>query len=81
MNEERIKIFEVFGKNPTYLVRVNNDVYEMNEHCNLPNGVNMYVGTWDEWKEHCKSQKKLRFIPIVLIYGWISRSNIVEVTE
>ena len=55
-----------------------NDIYEMNEHCNQSNGVNMYARTWDEWKEHCGSLRKLKFIPIILIHGGISRSNIVE---
>ena len=33
---------------PTYLVRIENDVYEMNEDANQPNGVCIYSGDLDE---------------------------------
>ncbi len=42
---------------PTYLVRIGNDVFEMNQNANLPNGVNMYFGDWKECEEYCKGNK------------------------
>lgn len=33
---------------PTYLVRINNDFYEMNERANMPNGVNLYFGNAED---------------------------------
>jgi len=78
---KKITIFKVYGGRPTYLVRVNNDVYEMNENCTQPNRVNMYAGTWEEWEKHCIEQKELRLIPVTLVQGWLSRCNIVEDCE
>jgi len=76
--KEKITIFEVYGSDPTYLVRINNCVYEMNENCTQPNGVNMYAGTWSEWEKHCKGIKKLDKIPVILVQGWIQSSEVVE---
>jgi len=75
---EAIKIFEVYGPSPTYLVRVNDDVYEMNEYVDWSNGVNMYAGTWEEWKERCRAIGRCDNIPIVLVRGWLKRSSVFE---
>lgn len=46
---------------PTYLVRFDNDVYEMSERANMPNGVNMFYGWLGEWltENHFQSGKEI----------------------
>jgi len=79
MTKVRVTHFEVYGGDPTYLVRVNDDVYEMNDRCSQANGVNMYAGTWDEWRESATEQGRVEAVPCELIKGWLSRSPVYEI--
>jgi hypothetical protein len=39
---------------PTWLVRIGDDVYEMDTQATQPNGVCIYSGEWSELAGHCK---------------------------
>lgn len=49
---------------PTYLVQVGDDMYEMDERANMPNGVCIYIGpTWRHTGE-CAIAEYLADVPI-----------------
>lgn len=89
--EEQIKIIELYtGRGwPTYLLRINNDVYEMGKYdCSSPGGVNMYAGTWESsgnqegWKRHCEARgHKMKSIPMKIIEGWTKKGYTFEKME
>jgi hypothetical protein len=58
-----------------YLVRIDDDVFEMSENANSPNGVNMYFGPWKDCNDHCKMHKLPQHsqIPIRLAKGIAAR--------
>lgn len=60
-----------------FLVRIENDVFEMNHEPMAPNGVNMYVGSWGEWKDHCKGHKLARNaeIPVGIAEAIVRRTE------
>lgn len=67
--------FEVYRPKgaPTYLVKVGNDVYEMNDHPTSPNGVNMFVGDWSEFNNILKNERPLKRISPILVNGIMDR--------
>jgi hypothetical protein len=60
---------------PTYLVRLDDDsMLEMNNRPTAPNGVNMYVGNWDEWENHCEGKELQKHeIPEVIMTAAMRR--------
>jgi hypothetical protein len=42
---------------PTWLVRIGDDVYEMNARATQPSGISIYSGPWSELAGHCKGYK------------------------
>jgi hypothetical protein len=50
----------VYGGRPTFLVRINDGIWEMDYHAHLPNGVCIYVGIA---KNFPRTLRGLRLIP------------------
>jgi hypothetical protein len=50
----------VYGGRPTFLVRINKDIWEMDYHAHMPNGVCIYSGTIADFPQALEG---LRLIP------------------
>jgi len=69
---------QVFSGRYNFIVRIGGEVYEMNADANKPNGVNMYLGTWEMYRNNLTCSEKYELplsgdLPMGLVKGIMKR--------
>lgn len=80
---QRIEVFEVYKSGRGYIVRVNDDMYQMSgTDATSPRGVNMYAGPWEEWEDSSVVHRgELDEVPVEVVRGFLLCNLVYEVWE